>query len=524
MGILAMLTAVLAAADSGPSLIEAVKNRQLDAVRRLLENADIHASEKDGFTPLHFAVRNDDLNIVELLIAAGADVNAATRYNITPLSLACMNGNAAMIERLLKAGADANATSEEGQSALMTAALTGKVDAIKVLLADGAKVNVEEPNRGQTPLMWAASEGNTAAAELLIEFGAGVNAKSKSGFTPLLFAVRGGHKETAQALLAHGANANDTAPDGTSAMNMAVVNAYFEVAALLLDRGADPNARDARGSALHTLAWLRQPGSDGGNGLGRRSYGPPLPAGNVSSLELARALLDHGANPNARIQLQDRLPLNRDGAVRNPPLIRLGRHTLSYRGATPFYLAAKNGDAPYMRLLAEHGADPNITTVLGFTPLMVASGLDYWEGESPGPFTGVSEAERLEAVKLAIELGNDINAAADFGEYKGFHMEGDPEYLLLYPPRNIEELATRLPSDPRWSGCTALHGAVVSNQPGIVQYLVDQGAKVDAKSTSGWTPLMMAGGVFFANAKRDFPAAAEILKKAMIERGLMAAQ
>src|SRR6185503_7430524 len=130
--------------------------------------------------------------------------------------------------------------------------------------------------------------------------------------------------------------------------------------------------------------------------------------------------------------LQER-PLNRDGSVRIPPLITLGRHVITYSGATSFYLAARNGDAPYMRLLVEHGADPKMTNVLGVTPLMVASGLDYWEGESAGPFTGVSEAERLEAVKLALELGNDINAAADFGD---FRMEGDPEYLLLYFPVN----------------------------------------------------------------------------------------
>ena len=92
-----------------------------------------------------------------------------------------------------------------------------------------------------------------------------------------------------KALLAHGANANDIAPDGTSALNVAVVNACFEVAAALLNHGADPNAPDARGSALHTLAWLRKPGSDGGNGLGKRSWAPPLPTGNMSALELAKA-------------------------------------------------------------------------------------------------------------------------------------------------------------------------------------------------------------------------------------------
>jgi len=514
------LAAVVLAAGSDLRLIEAVKSGDAKAVRALLaQRVPLNAAEADGSTALHEAAHSDNLEIADLLIAAGAGVKAATRYNITPLSLACSNGSAAMIERLLKAGADPNGVSEEGETAVMTVALTGRADAVKVLLAHGASVNVREPTRGQSALMWAASEGNTAAAEILIEFGADVKAKSKAGNTPLLFAVRGGHKDTVQALLAHGAGANDAAPDGTSALNMAVVNAYFEVAAVLLDHGADPNAPDARGSALHTLAWLRKPGSDGGNGLGVRSFGPPLPAGNMSALELAKALLDHGANPNARITLQER-PFNKEGGTcRNPNLIHLGRHYLTFSGATPFYLAARNGDAPYMRLLAGHGADPKMPNVLGITPLIAASGLDYWEGESAGPYTGVSEAERLDAVKLAIELGNDINAAADFGDYR---MEGDPDYLLLYYPLNMAQLAAKVPGDPRWSGSTALHAAVVSNQLSIVQYLVDHGAKLDAKTKTGWTPLMLAGGVFFANSKKDFPAAAEILKKSMAERGLRA--
>ncbi len=120
-------------------------------------------------------------------------------------------------------------------------------------------------------------------------------------------------------------------------------------------------------------------------------------------------------------------------------------------------------------------------------------------------------------------MGNDINAQADFGEYSDFEMEGEPEYLLLYPPHNVNELIPWMISDPRWAGCAPLHGAVVSNQPKIVQYLVDQGAQLDIKSKAGWTPLMTAGGVFFANARRNFPVAEEILRKAMIERGLLAA-
>src|SRR6202035_4862816 len=121
-----------------------------------------------------------------------------------------------------------------------------------------------------------------------------------------LFAVRGGHKDTVLALLAHGSNSNDVAPDGTSALNVAVVNAYFEVAAVLLDHGANPNAPDPRGSALHTLAWLRKPGSDGGAAVARKSYTPPAPTGSMDALELTKALLRHGANPNIRIAWEEK--------------------------------------------------------------------------------------------------------------------------------------------------------------------------------------------------------------------------
>ena len=503
-------------------LIEAVKNADAKSVRSLLaQHVDVNAAEADGSTALHWAAQRDDLETINLLITAGANVKAASRYNVTPLSLACTNGSAAIIERLVAAGADPNSASEEGQTVLMTAALTGKVDAIKVLLAHGANVNAKEPYKGQTALMWAASEGNAAAAALLIEFGADVKAKSNGGFTPLLFAVRDAHIDAAKVLLEHGANVNDVAPDGTSALNMAIVNAYYELAAVLLEHGADPNATDPRGSALHTVAWLRKPGADGAAGVGNTAKGTPVPTGNVTAIELAKMLLKHGANPNFRIDWKESKFGKEGGTARNPPSIDLGRHFLSYVGATPFYVAAKNGDAPLMQALLDAGAYGKIPTKAGITPLMAASGLDYWEGEAPGPFTGVTEPERLDAVKLALAVGNDINAHADFGDYP---MTGETGYTLLYYPLNIDDLLDKGVGDPRWSGSTALIGAVISGQPSIVQFLVDQGAQVDAKTKLGWTPLMVAQGVFFANAKKEFPPAEAILKKALAARGLVANQ
>src|SRR5579871_116835 len=514
-GIALLSVAAWGATTNEPRLVDAVKNTDANAVRALLaQHADVNATEADGSTALHWAAQRDNLEIADLLIAAGANAKAQTRYHITPLSLACTNGNAAMIEHLIKAGADPNGTSEEGETALMTAALTGRADALKVLLAHGANVNAKEPYKGQTALMWAASEGNAAAAAMLVEFGADVKAKSTAGFTPLLFAVRDAHIDAAKVLLDHGANVNDVAPDGTNALNMAIVNAYYELAGVLLDHGADPNASDPRGSALHTLAWLRKPGADGAAGVGNTAKGTPVPTGNLSSLDLAKQLLKHGANPNFRIDWKESRFGKEGGTAKNPPNIDLGRHYLTYTGATPFYIAAKNGDAPLMRVLLDAGADGKITNQFGVTPLMVASGLDYWEGESPGPFTGVTEPERLEAVKLALAAGGDINAHADFGDYP---MTGDTAYTLLYYPLNIDQLLDKGVGDPRWSGSTALIGAVVSGQPSIVQFLVDNGAQVNAKTKLGWTPLMVAQGVFFANAKKEFPAAAQILRKAGAE-------
>lgn len=507
-----------AAQTGGERLIEAVTQQDLSAVGALLAaGADVHTSGPDGFTALHWAAQRDDLPIAARLLDAGADPTAATRYNVTPLHLATVNGNAALMARLLDAGADPNGTALEGQTMLMTAALGGVEAAVQLLLARGAHVDAVEPYRGQTALMWAAAEGHTAVARMLIDAGADVRAISPGGFSPYLFAVRNAHIGTARLLLEHGAGVNELAPDGSSALSMAVVNAYFELAAVLLDHGADPNLPDPRGSPLHTVAWLRKPGADGAAGVGGTPQGTPQPVGTLTALDLATRLLEHGADPNARVDWREPRFNKEGGTARNPPNIRLGRHLLSYNGATPFYVAAKNGDAPLMRLLADHGADPTLPTRFGITPLMVAAGLDYWEGESPGPFTGVSEAERLDAVRLALELGNDINAQAHFGDYP---MEGDVEYTLLYYPHNIDDLLDLGVGDPRWSGSTALIGAVVSGQPSIVQFLVDRGAALDATTALGWTPLHVAEGVFFANAKKEFPVAAGILRAAMRAGGL----
>ena len=131
-------------------------------------------TEPDGTTPLHWAVQQDRLDIVQALISAGANVNAKNRYGSTPLVLAATNGNASVTEVLLKAGADVRVSVPETGSVLIAAARTGNPEVIKLLLAAGADVNFAERYSGQTALMWAAAEGHSEAVKALLAGGAKV--------------------------------------------------------------------------------------------------------------------------------------------------------------------------------------------------------------------------------------------------------------------------------------------------------------------------------------------------------------
>jgi ankyrin repeat protein len=491
--------------------------------------APSYAQTSAANTALHRAVESGDAAEVARLIRGGADIRAINRYGAAPISLACARGNAQIVEQLLHAGADANTALPEGETCLMSAAGTGSLQTVRALLVRGANVNAVESWRGQTALMWAAAEGHASVVDALLESGADVHARSKAGFTPLLFAVRQGSVAAVRSLLNAKASVNDVAKaaaissnsttkpvaDATSALAMAVINANFEIAGVLLENGADPNVPDARGSILHALAWIRKPGAAGGD------QAPPQTTGTLDSLGLAEALLKHGANPNVRIAWQE-IPFDRDdGEVKSPPNIRVGRDYISLVGATPFYLAAKNGDVELMRVLARHGADPLLPTVQNVTPLMAAAGLGTWAGETPGPLNGTPEVERLEAVKLALALGNDINAVADFGD---FPLVGDPIRLFTSYPENLEQLPKEALGDMRWSGSTALHGAVTTNQPSIVQFLVNNGAKLDSRNKLGWTPLMVAEGGQFGATVKEFPETAALIRKLMAERGMEAEQ
>jgi ankyrin repeat protein len=470
-----MLAALsLLGAGSVAPLADAAQKMDRAAIRALVtQRVDVNTPQIDGMTALHWATHHDDLEIAQLLVKAGANVKAANRYGVTPLSLACTNGNGPIVELLLNAGADPNAALPGGETPLMTAARTGALASVNALLARGAAVDGKDTVRGQTALMWAAAEGHAAVVHALIDAGADVRARLTSGFTPLLFAVRQGHVGVVRVLLKAGAGANDgipavtgrrsgyggrLPPAGASALLLAVTNAHYELAGHLLDAGANPNADLPGYTVLHAIAAVRKPGVGDND---------PAPEGSgiMTSIELVKKLVAHGANVNATMTKRPNLNNTR----------------LNERGATPFLLAALTADAELMRTLAALGADPLLTNADKSTPLMAAAGLAT---RSPGEDAG-TESEVLEAVQVALELGADINAVDNNGE-------------------------------------TAMHAAAYKNLPKVVRFLVSKGARIavwNREDKFGWTPLAIAVGYRFGNFKPS-PDTEAALREVMIAAGV----
>ena len=442
-----------AGAAGTAAIVDAVKRQDKTGTRTLIkQRADVNAADVEGMTALHWAAHWDDLETVTLLLRSGAHAKVSNRYGVTPLHEACTVGNVAMIEALLDAGADPNAVLGAGETPLMTAARTGSTAAVRMLAVRGANVNATEAWRGQTALMWAAAENHEAVARLLIELGADVNVRSthyefptltggnggiihdraEGGLTALMFAARQGSIETADRLLAAGADVDASEPQyGFTALQTAIFNGHYELATRLADRGANVND-----GSLYTALETRN--------LATYSNRPNPPDNDngVTSLDIIKALLTHGADPN-QAYTKRIPPRQAQGDINVPP------------GATPLYRATRATDLAAIHTLLDKGANPNVAAEDGSTPLMVAAGFGARRGGDEEVTEKAGRADPLDAIKLFVEAGAKVNVANQGGN-------------------------------------TALHYAALTGSTRSVEFLAANGATLDVRNKLGKTPLDLA--------------------------------
>jgi uncharacterized protein len=454
-----------------PPLAEAIRDGRTEQVRLLLkQNVDVNEKGPDGTTALHWAVERDDADLVAALLAAKADPNVASVFGVTPLALACRNGNAAIASRLVRATANPNTPGRTGETPLMTAARTGRPEVVRVLLEARADVQAKEPQAGQNALMWAIAERHAAVVKMLLGAGASPREPSKRGFTPLLFAARNGDAEITQILLEHGIGVNDASQDGTTALVIAVIRSHVDYAKFLLKLGADPTL----GPGFTPLHWVVGDWSSelAGEKTAVRPEGTEwdrlLPIEGSARLDFIKVLLEHGADINSRAQTVPRASVGTGAAPRPGSGASAARGGGRLSGATAFFMAAQHAEVPLMRFLLANGADPLVRTARNVSPLMAAAGLD--SGESIG-YTGVTEEDALEAVKLCLELGDDVNTVSVDNE-------------------------------------NALHGVAYRGNAGgnlLAALLIERQIAVDLKNKRGWTPVTLAEGIYTQNSNSKNP-------------------
>src|SRR5678809_294947 len=479
----------LAAGAEPVALSDAARTGNWDTVRTLigsgLKGDGVNAPDKDGTRPLHWAVRADELEIADLLLKAGADATAQNRLGLTALNLAATNGNGAMIRKLLDHGANASEVEKTGETILMVATRSGSADAVRAILERGVNPNTTEPQLQTTALMMAAEAGYTESVRALLEYKADIIARSRIGAAPprkmpcagqtgcgshgdgivrgglpdqgyrppipgdmnaLMFAAREGNVDVARLLLDAGSDVNAVDKNDITPLFMAISNNRIPMARFLIERGANINAKDWYGrTSLFAAIEMRNVDLD------YQTFEHMVNAEDRKViLDFTGYLLDKGVDPN--IQVTEVPPLR-------PWMYLLGGSLawVDFTGQTPFLLASLSGDVSTMRLLLEHKADPKIATYGGTTPLMAASGVNWVFSQTYSE----GEPALLEAVKLCVELGMDVNAKNSMG-------------------------------------LTSLMGAANRGSDSIIEYLVSKGARLDAKDAVGRTPFNWAEGVFLA--------------------------
>ena len=222
----------------------------LETMVALLKDQDgLESQDTRDWTPLFYAVHNDQEAMVKLLLEKGANlnINDGGFVHHSLLLYAVSKGYEGIVKLLLEKGANLEYKDGlDGQTPLIYAAMHGKVALVKLLLEKVA--DMESRGRsGRTALFHAAECGQKRIVELFLERGAKLETKTSTGRTPLYTAAENGHDDIAQLLVDKGAELETKASTGRTPLLAAAENGHDVVTKLLLDKGADPWSKSSTG-------------------------------------------------------------------------------------------------------------------------------------------------------------------------------------------------------------------------------------------------------------------------------------
>ena len=473
------------------------------------------ATRINGYTPLFVASQYGHAAVIETLLKGGADAKAVSRSGSTPLMLAAASGRVEAVTRLLDAGADVNAKeSARGQTAVMFAAAYNRAPVIALLASRGADLEAttkivdlfavsreeEAKNpRGGSSLTQSVPQPPAQDAPARGRGGRGAQAGGgpegapprkpqvpgversynyleligyQGGVTPLHLAARDGHSEAVKALLEAGAKINQPGvADRTSPLLIATINGHFDLAKILLERGADPKLTAENGVtplyAVLNCQWAP-----------KVNYPQPTAYQQQTTtyLDLMKALLERGADPNARLKKKVWY------SGYNSDLSGVDEI-----GATPFWRAAYANDVDAMRLLVAHGADPQIATIK-------PAGRPRFADADAG--AAAKDVSPLPPVPVGGPSVTPLHAATGVGYSKGFAANAHRIHPAGWMPA-VKYLVEELHADVNvqdHDGNTALHHAASRGDNEMILYLISKGADPHVVNREGMTTVDMANG------------------------------
>lgn len=290
---------------------------------------------------------------------------------------AVTKGNQSLVEQYLARDAAyyTRIKDKKGNTPLIIAAGSNHTQPLLLLIAAGAAVNAQNA-RGETPLLAAINNNRTASAEALLAAAANPNLASYGGGTPAVRAVNRGNAKVMQALIAHGVDISVG-----ELVSSAAKRGNSQLMALLLDNGGNVNEADSSGNL------------------------PMYYAGMSSSVDVARLLLQKGADINAR----------------DPS-----------SGSTALHLAVTYGRNTVVEFLVENGAKLGIKNKDGQTPLMLA------RDRQAIPLIDILAAAEKKALEATIPEPAGISAGTEEGGSEDWVRMGDARlaYIGTWPAIN----------------------------------------------------------------------------------------